>query len=96
MSEIKPARTEKEWAAILAEPLEPSGRRRAAQPLLENHEFHAAAAIALQDQPFGFTWEMVDALRDAANPEIWSGEDYDATLIMIANHIAALLPPREK
>ena len=46
----------------------------------------AVAALALADQPFGFTWEDADLLRELAT-------EYPL-LSSIADRIAALLPPR--
>jgi hypothetical protein len=53
---------------------------------------HALAALALHGQPFGFTHEDVDELREAyeADP-LLVGRD----VLDIADRIAALLPPRE-
>jgi hypothetical protein len=52
------------------------------------------AAKLLHGQPFGFTWEDVDAIV-----RVWralSGDDPDEPRILdIAARIAALLPPRE-
>ena len=64
---------------------------------------HALAALALHGQPFGFTWEDVDALRYMAEREIYAdkyGEqganaEYGHELNRIAGRIAALLPPRQ-
>lgn len=54
---------------------------------------HALAALALHGQSFGFTWEDVDALRDAADsPDLTGGWLYED----LADRIAALLPPREE
>lgn len=57
---------------------------------------HALAALALQDQPFGFTREDVRVLRAIA--EVIAPDypaDPDADLSSIADRIAALLPPEE-
>ena len=54
---------------------------------------HAVAALVLEGQGFGFTWEDVDALRDATAPESdWLMDP--AKLNSLADRIAALLPPR--
>lgn len=59
---------------------------------------HALAALALHGQPFGFTWEDVDALRRCADAiEGADGGYFDAgseDLRAVADRIAALLPPR--
>lgn len=106
--EIKPALTAEDWASrgmlgnaqvgtarligddLYADELPFRGRRR-----------HALAALALHGQPFGFTWEDVDALQRVI-------DDYDPTnfpqpssgvprrvLVLLRARIAALLPPRE-
>jgi hypothetical protein len=61
---------------------------------------HALAALALHGQPYGFTWEDVDALRltlSLAAMGSSDGEDADACgrASSLADRIAALLPPRE-
>lgn len=57
----------------------------------------APAALALRGQPFGFTWEMVDALRECVNGRRWAEihADRRAAANGAINRIAALLPPRE-
>jgi hypothetical protein len=67
---------------------------------------HALAALALHGQPFGFTWEDVEAVNDAAHEYRLIGiapidprsAAYNAVadvLYSLTNRIAALLPPRE-
>ena len=70
---------------------------------------HALAALCLHGQPFGFTWDDVEVLREIS-PEhrigcahlAFVGSDCDceaeqesATIASVADRIAALLPPRE-
>jgi hypothetical protein len=69
---------------------------------------HALAALALHDQPFGFTWEDVDRLREAVNDIDFSHiTDPDQRRLMeldtrvmrawmldLANRIGDLLAPR--
>jgi hypothetical protein len=69
---------------------------------------HALAALALYDQPFGFTWEDVDRLREAVHDIDFSHvEDVEQRRLMeldtrmmrawmldLADRIADLLPPR--
>jgi hypothetical protein len=69
---------------------------------------HALAALALHDQPFGFTWEDVDRLREAVDdidfshitdPERRQLMELDtrmlrAWMLDLADRIADLLPPR--
>lgn len=68
-------------------------------------KLHALAALclqalAIQQQPFGFTWEDVDALRSAKATEPygpWADEEVPsetARLQSLADRIAAMLPPR--
>lgn len=61
------------------------------------HGPHAVAAAALYRQPFGFTWQDVDDIRHAAS-EPWDGSRAigfrDERLALLADRIAALLPPR--
>lgn len=56
---------------------------------------HAAAALCLHGQPFGFTWKDVDALRWALEfvmpPD---GDDRSLALRSLADRVGALLPPR--
>lgn len=76
MSEIKPALSPEEWGAV------PDLFVEVGCP-----ERHAFAARALHGQPFGFTWEDVDTLRESPPDE--------SLLDAIADRVAALLPPRE-
>jgi hypothetical protein len=64
---------------------------------------HAAAALALHAQPFGFTWADVDLLQNAidllyqefgGNPGWRPDGDKLRPYTDLANRIAALLPPR--
>jgi hypothetical protein len=63
----------------------------------------ALAALALHGQLFGFTWEDVDALRDAIDAlnnewgELIPGTEFGMipSLRSLADRIAVLLPPRE-
>lgn len=61
---------------------------------------HALAAALLHGQPFGFTWDDVDAIRGEAMT--WENrivtpddEKPEPFLTNLADRIAALLPPRE-
>lgn len=64
---------------------------------------HPLAALCLHGQPFGFTWEDVDAMeavyrRVIASPEPF-GEQLAAAIERVhdlADRLAALLPPREQ
>lgn len=52
---------------------------------------HAHAAIALNGQPFGFTWNDVDDLRATAHS---SPAAFAERITNLADRIEALLPPR--
>jgi len=56
---------------------------------------HALAALCLHGQPFGFTWEDVDLLQEAAikGRSVTDGPDPD--FWGLADRIEALLPPRK-
>jgi len=110
MSEIKPAMTWQEW-----EERESYGQGDGPHDwmgfnwngLIGDKGPHAGAALLLRGQPFGFTWEMVDALDEAVS-DIWAaGHEFDvgddanaatkqraAMVETIRDLIAALLPPR--
>lgn len=85
---IKPALTPEEWDSVqnygLSNPLE-----------CENYP-HAKAALALHEQPFGFTWAHVDTIHGAARhiERISGSSGGVAGLLAVADRIAALLPPR--
>ena len=63
-------------------------RRSMAEAALNARRYDAAAALAIYDQPNGFTWEDVDRLR--ALPAATA----TPALADLADRIAALLPPR--
>lgn len=81
--EIAPALPPEEWAEYLADRLIKLPR------YLMDSDRHWLGAVALQGQPFGFTWADVEALR------AWDPRNYEAELRNLADRIAALLPPRE-
>lgn len=59
---------------------------------IDNGDRHALAALALHDQPFGFSREDVQTLRDVSarlREDGFMHEDVDS----LAARIAALLPP---
>ena len=56
-------------------------------------ERHAVAALALHDQPYGFTGDDVDAIRTAAQYDPGMGQ-LSMRLESLADKIEALLPPR--
>lgn len=101
MSEIKPALTNHEWTWGIDRPKFRAqvGGKDFADMHCDPHGFivgedrHALAALALRDQPFGFDWDDVDALRSIAeSPDLRGWETGAAD--SLADRIAALLPPR--
>lgn len=113
--EIKPALTPEEWAKLEHRGirLEPSGaiRMEMAKTILDQEppfiSFGSSwrpgiAALALHGQPFGFTWEIHDAIEAAIMDwETEAGEMDErqrkefAAMNRGLAAIAALLPPRE-
>lgn len=79
MSEpITPALTPDEW--------------KDAADITHNSEDHAAAALFLYQQPFGFTQDDVDVLLREWEYRCMKDDD---PIKSIADRIAALLPPSE-
>lgn len=96
---MKPALTREEWEAhenLLGRRL-PIEWEPGSVKYLE-HEFrHAIAALCLYGQPFGFTREDVELLRELANDEespLWPGR-YGDEFNNLADRIEALLPPED-
>jgi hypothetical protein len=98
--EVGPALTPEEWLNYA--PLDRTLAQHAATAALENT--HAAAALALHGQRYGFTWNDYWMLLDRAHElerdyggDFMSPEDKQQVdaLRSIAARIAALLPPRE-
>jgi hypothetical protein len=95
MSKVQKALSDEHWAEFLA--LEPGTWAR------ESYgddwaEGAALVALLMHGQPFGFTWEDVDAIRNAANA-LHASPAFGllATpekLFRVAERIEALLPPR--
>ena len=94
MSEIKPALTAEEWAVFPSwTNAEPGEWQPAYFP-----RPHGIAAVNLNDQPFGFTREMVEAVRtlDSHNNLKWDQVRVLWDLVRsMADRIEALLPPEE-
>lgn len=102
--QLEPALTPEQWAEF------ENGERDVGDLVCEHEEGtlvipngdkHAAAAMLLCRQPFGFTWEDVDAIevlyrRLIAQPEPL-GQELAAALERVHDHVgrlALLLPPR--
>jgi len=104
VSKIKPALTADEWAALLGGGgtghlhIADDGRLEVWGELgLDSPKRHATAAACLHGQPFGFTREMLVALRDAL---ACSGTVLSPDNLPLAeqavDRIEALLPPEAK
>lgn len=108
---IRSALSPKEWAEVAA--AERGDFNRAPMIYLRAIEHrgtgphqldrpHALAALALHDQPFGFTWEDVDLLlraagaveQESADCPVFAPSEVPASFRELADRIAALLPPR--
>lgn len=98
---IKPALTPEEWKEFVSqEPLfkwvdlaNPDVRKLVLRPraATDQPNFHGIAALALYGQPFGFTREMLSALRELStlapdHAELWELAD------AATDRIEALLP----
>lgn len=105
---IKPALTAEEWAALKKAAdtglgparveLERDGLyvwRMGHAAILPNDLRPATAALCLHGQPFGFTWEDVDMVRDADVNGYLDRSAAERRYRDLAERIAALLPPRE-
>ena len=110
MSEIKPALTAEEWAVWLKDgarvpEMVDACYRDVFGGRAEDGSRHAQAAVALHEQPFGFTREDVEVLEGlvvALNrvgqlpSEPGLSEFYVPYCRSFADRIEALLPPEEK
>lgn len=100
MSEIKPALTAQEWATWFGD----GARVPEMVDQCYNAVFggravdgsrHAQGAVALHEQPFGFTREDVDLLGNVHSNH--SGcDERTCWAVSLADRISALLPPEEK
>jgi hypothetical protein len=93
---VEPALTPEEWA--FSDPVADDQWENAYG---ENMGRHAAAALALYGQPFGFTHADVDLLRGNLETcvdergSLYLADEHESKLQDLADRIAALLPPRE-
>lgn len=96
MSEIKPAMTPEQWKEVLADTLVDQVEQMHSA-MTGTDVRHACAARDLHGQPFGFTWDDVDFLREAARTWYYTDSDDRPQPILdsLADRIAALLPPRD-
>lgn len=100
MDELRAALTAEEWDRF--PDIAAGGQPTRGEEPLYHHTRHGIAAANLHGQPFGFTWEDVDRLWEAVSladehmtGPITAGESLGARLSLLADRIAALLPPRE-
>jgi hypothetical protein len=106
-TEIKPALTAEEWDGLLTRHHEgdeagyvrddeeiQNGLEMELTAAADGQDRHAAAALALYGQPFGFTREDVQLLQDVAY-HLDHRQDQQAKLDSLAAHIEALLPPEK-
>ena len=92
--EIEPALTPAEWEE-LGPKLTMDDRAEEITKFVNGPDaprFLGAAALALADQPFGFTWEDVDLLR--AVPKELVSSSRAGWRTNLADRVASLLPPR--
>ena len=99
MSEIKSALTAEEWTAWLKDGARVPEMVDACYTAVfggraRDGSRHAQAAVALHGQSFGFTRDMLRALRELGHPS-QTIEDMDLANVAI-DRIEALLPPEEK
>lgn len=93
MSETKPALTADMWHEALRDRAAfAAALQKAWGDEVWRENDHALAALALFQQPFGFTWEDVDELHNEIMRGYLLRPDDIASL---ADRIAALLPPRK-
>lgn len=101
---IPPALSAEEWAEVYQMSTIPLFNYLSASEhaSLTRRQRHAAAALLLHQQSFGFTREDVARIREAAQTmqwsAIWMGEDDKSPAAMLralAERIAALLPPKK-
>lgn len=101
MSEqIPPALSAGQWAALRLEGGGASARVREDGSLAAEGSFHggqrrALAALALHEQPFGFTWNDVAMIRSTVLADDLHSPDDWFVLQRLGERIAALLPPRD-
>ena len=93
-SEIKPAYDPEDWPDPVTEGLSEADAHweNAHGECMDRHQ---AAARALLGQPFGFTWEDVDMLRNLHAMGVKAKRPIFDKFEGLANRIAALLPPRD-
>lgn len=109
MTEIKPALNAEEWAELASPHSEgplPEQEQRWRDRVWELKRCvedagrpHALGALALHNQPYGFTWGDVDALAACVEKarQYAGSEQADAVITRATEairHMGALLPPR--
>lgn len=97
---VDPALTPSEWADLRYRAaggearVDPDGTLQA-EGGFGMEERRALAALALQGEPFGFTWSDVEFIRCAALADDLHSPDDWFILQRLGERIAALLPPRQ-
>jgi hypothetical protein len=110
VADVKPALTPEEWSAkeyyrensdqvkLCGKYLSVNNDESETCSLHDSEARHALAALALHEQPFGFTWDdlmvLYEAVRAAERAAPYGNELADQ-LRPIRDKIAALLPPRD-
>ncbi len=92
-NQLTPALTPEQWAEFMNSELDIHDLvcyHEEGTAVIPDGDAHAAAAMLLYQQPFGFTWDDVDELRNQGR----SSRPTGASTGSLADRIAALLPPR--
>lgn len=100
---MNPALTKEEWARLTIDEGQSEYAEDAVADAIAESNLntwgdarHALAALFLHGQPFGFTREDVELLREEAGHEIDAGNGREyRRLESLADRIEALLPPEE-
>ncbi len=99
MRRVEPALTDDLWRTVLAEPSGPRSHDTVFERGADGAGCHYIAALALHDQVFGFTREMVTwmgNIYDRAQKGCLFEEEDDEMSEAITARIEALLPPEER
>lgn len=93
------ALTPEQWAALRLQDeggaVHIDGDAVEAEGRFAGDERRALAALALHQQPFGFSWKDVDLIRSTVLADDIHSHDEWWALQRLGDRIAALLPPRQ-